>query len=58
MILINLDFKCKLCEHSVFFVMPLKEKVNNDFINSINKYDLQCKKCGKHYILNLNVKAI
>lgn len=58
MITIKLQFKCKLCNHIDFYVMPLKEKIRNDFINSMTKFNLQCKKCGKNYILSFNVKVI
>ncbi len=47
MLNVTLDFKCKLCNHTDFYVMPLKEKIRDDFINSTNKFNLQCKKCGK-----------
>lgn len=58
MVKATIDFKCKLCENTDFYVMPLKKKINNDFINSIDKYNLQCKSCGKNYILKFNIKAL
>jgi len=59
MIQTTIECKCKICSKSNFYIMPLKKKVNNnDFINVINKYNLQCKNCGKNYILTFNIKAI
>jgi len=58
MIKATINFKCKICNKKSFYAMPLKKKVNNDFINSVDKYNLQCKNCGKNYILKFNIKAV
>jgi len=54
----TIDFKCRICEKEDFYIMPLKKKVNNDFVNSLISYNLQCKSCGKNYILRFTIKAI
>lgn len=55
---VKFNFKCPLCNDIDFYVMPLKKKVGTDFINSETEFNLQCKKCGKNYILTLGIKAI
>jgi len=58
MLTVKINFQCPLCNKVDFYVMPLKEKIRNDFINSNTKFNLQCKKCGKSYILKFNIKAV
>jgi len=58
MIVLKIDFKCKLCGNcDDFYVMPIDEKVGkDDYISSLNRYRLQCKKCKKDYILSFNIE--
>ena len=60
MITAKVKFRCKLCNNAQsFYVMPLKEKTKTgDFINCLDKYNLQCKKCGKNYILEIKIKTV
>jgi len=42
-----------------WYAMPLKKKIyNNDFITSLNEYELQCKKCKKSYILKFSIDMV
>ena len=39
--------------------MPEKVKtISKDYINSTDKFNLQYKKCGKNYRLNIKIEAI
>lgn len=62
MITTRISFKCIMpgCNNKQYwYIMPLKEKTNsNDFVRSITKYELVCKKCKKTYILKFTIKAI
>ena len=60
MIKASIRFKCKLCGNDKnFYIMPLFEKVGEkDYINSKTRYKLQCKECGKNYLLTFNIKAL
>lgn len=60
MIITKTKFKCKLCGNAQkFYIMPLKiQTQSGSFINSTDKYNLQCKKCGKNYILQISIKAV
>lgn len=62
MFTMKLDFKCIIPEcgnKDEWYLMPLKEKVKSkDFIRSINKYEVVCKKCNKTYILSFKIKEV
>ena len=60
MITAKIKFRCELCNNAQsFYVMPIKEKTKSgSFINSVTNYNLQCKKCGKNYMLRFNIKAV
>ena len=60
MLTAKLKFRCKLCNNAQsFYIMPMKERVGkNDYINSPTRYNIQCKKCGKNYILKFSVRAV
>ncbi len=60
MITSKINFSCILCgEKERFYVMPEKIKtISKDYINSVTKFNLQCKKCGKNYRLNIKIEAI
>ena len=61
MIILNIDFKCKMpeCGNSTeWYAMPIKKKVNNDFISSLTEYEIQCKKCKKSYILKFSIDMV
>lgn len=60
MITVKLNFVCILCsEKEKFYIMPEKIKtISKDYINSTDKFNLQCKKCGKNYQLQIKIQAI
>lgn len=60
MVIVKFDFICVLCnQKDDFYIMPQKVKVgNNDFRNSLTNYQMQCKKCGKNYLLKIDIKAL
>lgn len=62
MITAKIDFKCIMpgCGNKQsWYVMPLDEKVKSgDKVHSVDKYHLQCKKCGQDYILKFNIKKL
>ncbi len=60
MLTAKIQFRCRLCDNGQsFYLMPIKEKTKTgSFTNSIYRYDIQCKKCGKHYILKFGIEAI
>lgn len=60
MITAKLNFTCALCsEKEKFYIMPEKIKtISKDYINSQNRFKLQCKKCGKNYKLVIKIEAV
>ena len=60
MITAHLDFSCILCgQKQSWYIYPLSEKTKSgDYINSVNRYKLGCKKCGYNYILEFTIKPI
>jgi len=60
MFTLKIDFKCPLCENKdKWYCMPLKEQTKSkDFIRSLDKFELVCKKCSKSYFLSFKIKAI
>ncbi len=60
MLTAKLKFRCELCNNGQsFYIMPMKEKVGkNDFINSNTKFSIQCKKCGKNYLLKFIIRTV
>jgi len=60
MITARLEFACSLCGNKKnFYVMPLDEITKSrDYIHSLTKYRLSCKKCGQDYILSFKVKLL
>lgn len=60
MITAKLDFHCILCgENKNFYIMPEKIKtISKDYVNSTDKFNLQCKKCGKNYRLTMKIEGI
>lgn len=60
MITAKLQFNCVLCGNGQnFYVMPIDEKTKaNDYVHSLTKYRLSCKKCGQDYILSFKVKEL
>jgi hypothetical protein len=60
MLTCKVDFKCILCdEEENFYIMPFKEKTkDNSFLNSLNRFLIQCKKCGKNYTFKFKIEAV
>lgn len=62
MITTRINFKCIMpgCDNTKnWYVMPLKDKIKSkDFVRSITRYELLCKKCKKTYILEFKIEAI
>jgi len=56
----ELDLKCKLCGNKdEYYIMPLDEKVKSgDIIRSCDTFKVQCKQCGKNYIIKILIKEI
>lgn len=56
----SLNFTCPVPEcknNKDWYVMPLRERTKSkDFINSLNNYEVQCKKCGQRYLLNFTIQ--
>jgi len=60
MIILKINFKCPMCENNKdFYLMPLKERTSgNDYVDSLTKYEMKCKKCGKSYIISYDIKIV
>jgi len=60
--MINYSFEltCQLCGNKKdFYVMPIDEKVGkDDFVSSLQKYRIQCKKCNKDYLLDVRLTMV
>ena len=57
MLLTKMNFSCPLCKNEDFYIMPLEEKINQDFVYRDNKYKLMCKKCGQLYLFEFTIKT-
>ena len=59
MIKANIKFKCILCKNkSKFYVMPEEENTPDGKVNSVEKYKIICKNCGKNYKLTIDIRCI
>jgi len=55
----KLDFKCKLCGHTKFYVSPVGTKtISKDIIYTLKEFKLVCKKCNKTYILDYKIRVV
>jgi len=60
MLTAEFDFRCKLCGNTVeYYIMPMDETVKSgDIIRSCDTFKIQCKQCGKNYLLKFLVKEL
>ena len=60
MIIARIQFKCKLCNNAQsFYIHPLDNKTkSSDYISSLTKYRITCKKCRASYILKFSIKLL
>ena len=60
MLNLKIDYQCPLCKDTkkAFYIMPLDEKTkSNDYISSIDKFVVQCKKCRQKYLLKIGIEV-
>ena len=57
MIYCKIDYPCKLCGNKQsWYISPLEEKtISGDYVNSVTKFEITCKKCGQRYLLQFNM---
>lgn len=59
MIHLKILFTCQMCGNNKnFYAIPIDKKAGNSYIHSLKEFKLQCKDCGKDYLLNYNIKGL
>lgn len=59
MILLQIDFKCKLCGNKdKFYTMPVEKKVQDGTVVNLKQYHLRCKKCNQKYLLHFDIDIL
>ena len=60
MLTAEFELKCKLCGNKKeYYIMPADEKVKSgDIIRSCDTFKVQCKLCGKNYVVKFIVEEM